>query len=289
MKKFFSNKQFAITAIAIIALCAIIAISTSFETSSVAYASSADMTDEIYYTGLDLPRQETETFSYATKTTESYYINPTFPAYYNLNNTITNTCAPVAGTIILGYYDRYFTDLIPNVTVGRSRNGVYTYYAMTVGATGKQAVIDDLYQRMQTNVSGAGSTQTQYESGLTSYVQSIGYTISYESVLTNGSFDLNKAVAQLKNGKPISLSMVNFCFASVTDSGNSVTLNKNVYDNNHIAVAYGYEKVNYYNANGALIRSEIYLSVSSGLSAETGVYLVNGYGTLNHAKAINIQ
>lgn len=289
MKKFFSNKQFAVTAIVIIAICAIIAISTSFETSSVAYASSADMTDEVYYAGASEPRQETETFSYATKTTESYTINASFPAYYNTNNTITNTCAPVAGSIILGYYDRYFTDLIPNVTVGRERNGKYTYYAMTMGAAGKQAVIEDLYQRMQTNVSAPGSTQAQYESGLTAYVQANGHSISYESVLTNGSFDLNKAVAQLKNGKPISLSMVNFCFATVSDSGSSVTLNKELYDSNHIAIAYGYEKVNYYNASGALIRSEIYLIASSGLTTVTGVYLVNGYGTLNHAKAINIQ
>lgn len=290
MKKCFANKQFAIIVIALIVVFTAISVSTIFATPSVAYASSNEIADdEIYYAGFVTARYETETFSYSTKTTESYFVNATFPNYYNTNNSLQNICAPVAGSNIIAYYARYFNDLIPGVTIGQERNGVFIYYPMRLSAAGKQAVIDELYQRMQTNVTGEGSTQSQYENGLASYVQSKGLAISYQSVLTNGSFDLSKAVAQLKNGNPISLSMIGFCFADVKDSGNSVTLNKRLYDGNHIAIAYGYEKVNYFNANGAITRSEIYLHIATGNENITGVYIVNKYGQLSHAKAVNIQ
>ena len=290
MKKYFSNKQMTASLIALMSIILIIAALTSFGVQYIAYADSsfAESIDEVYYAASGSITKETENFTYATKTTESYSINPTFPDYFNANGALLNTCSNVAGANIIGYYDRYFDELIPDYTAGRLNKSNYIYFPMGYYAEKKQAVINDLYQRMKTNVNGEGNTQTEYKNGLSSYVQSKGLATTYYSVMTSGKFDLEKTKTQLQNGNPISLYMSGYNFTKVTDSGNSVTLEKSLFDGNHIAVAYGYEKVTYLNANGSVLRTEIYLKVSTGYDGITGVYVVNKYGTLNDAEAVHI-
>lgn len=257
---------------------------------AVTYAYAQDGDDaEIYYKGGGTFTEATETFTYATKTTETYEINVNFPNYYNANAALTNTCANAAGASVIGYYDRFYTDLIPNHTPGRTKNALYIYYDMEINAAKKQAVINDLYTRMETNVYREGTTQTQYKNGLASYVAAKGLTASYSSVVTNGSFDLAKAKAQFNNGNPISLFMTGYNFSTVTDENNQVTIQKKLFDSAHIANAYGYAKVRYFDANGNLVRELLYLETSTGFSEITGVYIVNMYGTLKDAESVHIE
>lgn len=289
MKKYFNNKQLSIIALALLASFIAIVLSISCTLPSVTYAySDADSDGEIYYAGGGVARYETETFSYATKSVESYSINTSFPNYYDSSNTLQNSCANVAGANLIGFYDRYFENLIPNMVPGAGKTR-YIYYPMTRDMAKKQAVIDDLYYRMQTNVNGEGCTQEQYKNGLISYVQSKGLSTTFNSVMTNGSLDLNKVKTQLQSGNPISLYLLGFGFTEITDDGSSVVFDKTIYDSNHIAIAYGYEKVDYFGSNGSLLRSEIYLKVATGMVGVSGVYIVNNYGVLNDAEAVNIQ
>jgi len=288
MKKYFNNKQLSIIALALIVSIIAIVLSISCTIPSVTYAYNEAEVEEIYYAAIGIARNETETFSYVTKTVESYSINPTFPDYYNKNATLVNTCANVAGANIIGYYDRYFENLIPNVAPGVGTTK-YTYYPMTKNAVEKQAVINDLYNRMETNINKEGCTQDQYKNGLNSYVKTKNLSTTFNSVMTNGYFDLNKAKAQLQGGNPISLYLLGYGFTKITDNGNTVLFDKKIYDNNHIAIAYGYEKVDYLASNGNVIRSEIYLKVSTGFNGVTGVYVVNNYGKLYDAEAVNIK
>ena len=253
----------------------------------VAYGESND-SYAIYYDSTLSDNRVTESFSYVTKTTETFSINPSFPNYYNTNGSLRNTCANVAGANIIGFYDRYFENLIPNSVpgIGASR---YIYYPMSKNIIANQAVINDLYEKMQTNVGEDGCTQDQYKKGISLYVQNHGYKGAFYSVMTNGNFDLDKAKSQLNMGNPISLYLGGFSFTNVTDTGNIVTFDTFQYDGNHIAITYGYEKVNYYNINGNIIRSEIYLKVSTGLNGVSGVYILNYYGNLYDAESINIQ
>lgn len=141
---------------------------------------------------------------------------------------------------------------------------------------------------MSTNIYDVGSTQTQYKNGLSAYVNSKGLSVSYSSVLTNKRLDLDKVIVQLKNGNPISLFMSGYNFTKLSDNGSVVIWDKYLYDDNHIAVAYGYDKVSYFNSNGSLIRTEVYLKVSTGIYGVDGVYIVNKYGNLNDAESANI-
>lgn len=287
MKRIFNNNQFAIVVSMFVTILIAIIFSVSFTVPTVAYAID-DNVGEIFYASTGSARKDTESFSYVTKTSESYSINPTFPNYYNTNSLLQNTCANVAGANIIGYYDRYFENLIPNIKPGAGTTK-YTYYPMTKNATEKQALINDLYNRMQTNTVGNGNTQTQYKNGISSYVQSKGLNTTYFSVMTNGMFDLNKAKMQLQSGNPISLYMSEYGFTKVVDDGSLVTLNKDVFTGNHIVIAYGYEKASYFDANGKLIRTDIYLKVSTGMNGVSGVYIVNNYGKLNDAEAVCIK
>lgn len=254
---------------------------------SVAYAYD-ESSEEIYYSALGGFVNETESFSYATKDVEKLLINPTFPKYTNVG-TLQNVCANVAGANLIGFYDRYYDSLIPDVTVGYERNNTYTYFPMSINSAKIQNVINDLYTRMGTNTYNSGTTQTQYKNGLASYINEKGYNVTYNSVMTNGSFDLSKATAQFNAGNPISLFMSGFNITTVEDDGSTVTLEKSLFDSTHIAIAYGYEKVTYYNSNGGVIKTEIYIRVTSGIYGVTGNYVLNKYGNLNDAEAAHVS
>lgn len=81
-------------------------------TVALAANNDADKKDEIYYgsfAGGGLVSSEKETFTYARKTTESYFINQSFPKYYNANGDLKNTCANV--TKYYGSDDIFYCDV----------------------------------------------------------------------------------------------------------------------------------------------------------------------------------
>ncbi len=286
MKKNLNYKLLVTSVCVILALLFLLVLTVNSANPTITYAYSEN--EEVYYASLGNSRKETESFTYTTKTVDSYLINPSFPNYYNNNGNLQNTCANVAGANIIGYYDRYYDNLIPDTATGYERNNKYTYYPMKYSINKFQNVINDLYVKMSTNIYDVGSTQTQYKNGLSAYVNSKGLSVSYSSVLTNKHLDLDKVIVQLKKGNPISLFMSGYNFTKLSDNGSVVIWDKYLYDDNHIAVAYGYDKVSYFNSNGSLIRTEVYLKVSTGIYGVDGVYIVNKYGNLNDAESAKI-
>lgn len=250
--------------------------------------------DEIYYSnslysGETIGKSETETINYATKTVTTGRINPSFPNCFNVNDNIENVCANVAGANIINYYDRFYDDLIPNYTSGAMRGSNYIYYGMPVNSDKKQQVINMLNSYMRTNIDYPGTTQDQYKQGLMRYVNEKNKSITYTSILSNNQFDFNKFIAQIQQGNPISLYLSGFNIASISDNGSTATLYKSIYETgNHIMIAYGYQKIAYYNSNGTLIATKTYLEIASGFSAASGVYIVNNNGTLNDIEATHI-
>ncbi|MDE7329251.1 MAG: hypothetical protein K2N57_05860 [Clostridia bacterium] len=245
--------------------------------------------DDILYSETATQNVEIETIYYSWKDTTTYQINSTFPNYYNTNMSLTNTCANVAGANIVGFYDRYYDNLIPDYTTGIQRGNNYTYYPMSLNKDKKQAVINTLYASMKTNTKNDGTTQEDFENGLKAYVQSQGRNISYISVISGGNFNFANFDAELRNGRPVAFFLSGYNFVSFQDSGSQVSMTKNFYSGNHIIVAYGYQKVNYYNANNTLIQSNTYIYVSSGIHNEDGHYLLNSGGNMIAAEAIVID
>ena len=295
MNKLYLKKSLTF-ALAIVVLAAVLATVFGMSAANVAYAT--DVQDDVIYYGEDLQysdsydntQSETEYINYATKQSTYKSINGTFPLYYNLNSNLKNCCANVAGANIVGYYDRFYEDFIPNCTPGFVRNNVYTYYPISMNRTERQGVIDTLYVNMLTNNPNAGTSQTNYKAGLKTYINEKGKSVSYNSVITNGKLDLNKVNAQFDQGNPISLYTQGFNVSAVeATSDTQTTLVKVLFSTNHIMVAYGYLKEDYYDANGRLITSKIYMFVASGIQGlVSNYYIVDNNGILNDAEAVRV-
>ncbi len=245
--------------------------------------------DDILYSEAATQNAEVETIYYSWKDTTKYKINSSFPDYYNTNGSLKNTCANVAGANIIGFYDRYYDNLIPDCTIGIQRGNNYTYYLMALNKDKKQAVINTLYTYMKTNTKSDGTTQEDFQNGLRLYVQSRDRNISYISVMSNGNFNFANFEAELRSGRPVALFLSGYNFVSFNDLGTHVLISKNFYGGNHIVVAYGYQKVNYYNADNTLILSNTYIHVSSGINNEDGYYLLNSGGNMIAAEAVAIN
>lgn len=279
----------------IIASLFVFAISAFFATSLPEYeseepkkATATTYSDDALYSETATQSVETETFSYSRKEVVSYKINNSFPNYYNTNISLTNTCANVAGANVIGYYDRYYDELIPDCASGILRGTNYVYYEMFLFKEKKQAVIDWLYTAMKTNTIDDGTTEDDCLEGLAEYVQQKGRSITYSSVMTGTELNFDEFETELKEGKPIMFFLSGYNFVSVNDSGNSVTITINEYTGNHIVVAYGYQKIDYYDANNSLIESNIYIFISTGIESTSGFYLLNYGGNINSAKAVDM-
>lgn len=205
------------------------------------------------------------------------------PRYRQLTN-MTNACGTVAGTTIVGFYDKYFPNLIPNWVSYYEASGLYRLQDTTY----VPAVMNELYTLMRTNVDDVGVSENDFKTGLQTYVNNRGHNLTYTSVRNwlgklnfdecKTALDQNKVIALLtKAGEVYDIGMYDGYDAidPITISGA------------HIMVAYGYYQVEYYNANG-LFRTDTYLKVATGRSPQSLAYYKIDSNNLNAAYIVNI-
>lgn len=244
-----------------------------------------------YYTGTTGVTLVTETVNYTRYTVTEGNANPFCPQYYNLDSgTYPNACAPIGGSIVVGFYDRYRTNLIPSVNPGFLINGIYRYFPMASNATAIQSVIGSLYTSMGTNSLAPGTTRTQYQTGLSTYVSNAGYSISFTSVMSGGALDIDSIISQLESGKVVTLYIANPNLCSVSFGSSSATYTIDSYTGNHIEIAYRYKLIRYYDSINSNFRTDILLGVSTGMSEEMSGWYYVGYSATNldHADATYI-
>lgn len=224
------------------------------------------------YVGGDLiATYATEVISYVSKevVADITTANGT-PSYYAVNG-MQNACGPVAGGIIVGFYDKYYGDLIPN----------WDSYYSTGRYKGQNSanvtpLIQDLYTRMQTNVAAPGVSESEFKDGLQSYVVAHGYNMQYISLGNGNSFNYSAFKSAVNNNE------VSVLFVQPSNLYTYQTINNEDYltsaniSGNHIMVAYGYFEVKYTLSNGT--RTDKYLRVSTGWADNSGgFYKVGSY------------
>lgn len=224
---------------------------------------------------------ESFTFDYKVENITKFNIG--LPEYKGLGS---NNCSPTAGGIVMGYYDIFKPNLIPNYESAIYYNGVY-YYDGQCGTV--YNTISEIYNLMGTNVGGDGTTLSGFKNGLSNYVSGKGYSLQYESVMQNG-LNVNSLKTKLTDGKPVVLFIKGFTFTSFNSS--LITATSEEYygktsGNRHTCVAYGYRTVSYYR-NGRAFRSDTYMLVSFG-DESTGYLLMNDMTSIEDAYAIVIQ
>ena len=197
---------------------------------------------------------------------------------------LTNACGAVAGAELVAFYDRYFPDLIPDWTPYYTSNNNYRRQDSTY----IPAVMRQLYTLMRTNVDDVGVSRTDFLNGLTSYFNSKGRQISYQSVKSGNTLDYNQCKNAIDNNKAIVLFTLPTNVYEVFISTNQDSIASVSISGAHIMVIYGYYEVRYYNSNG-LFRTDLYLNVAMGQTGYTYMYYKAESTTTQAAYIVNVQ
>lgn len=214
---------------------------------------------------------------------------PSAPSLGIHDSSLQNACATVAGANIVTFYDRFYSELVPDYTPGvMTPMGFYMYYPDR-GLTPTVNLVSTLHSLMN---SSDGTTENEFKSGLESYASSKGRSVSYTSFY-NSSTNVNLSVldtafSQNKVGI-IMCSTYNFVLGiSNPDGMNVVNVVKQNSQVGHMMMVYGYEIYNYY-VGGALVRTDTFLSVSSGYAdGSQGYILLNDDLTIDKAYVVTI-
>ncbi len=220
------------------------------------------------------------TITYGHKTVTESGIQFGLPEYSPVTGT---SCANTAGAILIGYYDRFHTELIPNY---QPYLMVGTSLVYRIGG----AAVDDLMYQLKTlmGTDDTGTTYTGFNAGMSSYAQSKGCTYTTTNLFTNNTFDFNRYKTTVDGGTPVAFFFNGYAVGATVNGSGSDTINNAVSVNTHVAIGYGYKEDIYYDANNNVISTQRFIRVSSGLALYGLCYFNLNYGTMNKAIAVTI-
>ena len=202
------------------------------------------------------------------------------------SDTLENACGPIGGGIVVGYYDKYFQNLIPNYTNYYPATGKYR----PIDNTYIPAMLQEMYTLMQTNVVAPGVSEDECLDGLEAYVEGKGYSIRYRAVKPyNGTFSHTAYQNAINNGQPVIMfcDSVQLVQASEYDTYNQIGVEQESQD--HIIVGFGYQIYRYYDVNGNNFRTDTYLAVATGWNLnKIGFVKINSDSWLDSAFAVDI-
>lgn len=226
----------------------------------------------------------TFTISYARKTTQEYSIQYDLP---NINGSFQNgSCGHTAGAILLIYWDRFYTNIIPNyepmMTVG-------PFVRYKTGSTEVFALGQELIDLMLIGDPHPGTTFSEFQLGMETLVERQGYTYTTTNLFSNGNFNFNNYKNSVENNIPVALFLTDFNMLNGISEGDGVdTIGNGYCPVSHVTAACGYKIDTYYDANNNVIQTRNYIKVASGLiSYNIGYLNINGVTTIS--KAISIQ
>ena len=198
------------------------------------------------------------------------------------------TCVPIAGANILGFYDRYYTELIPNFDPGIVYGGTHYMYKSAdsnVTAATMQLAADMGLKNPATE----GATIDDFKTGFVKYCNRKSLNVSFESTMQNKSFSYASAKAQLDAGKPVIIFCSGFNLALISQLDNSDSIVLRTCVDTHAMTVFGYTEITYTLSNGST-RLDTYLYVASGVLSQPSAYVYMGSDiTIDDAYAITIN
>lgn len=238
------------------------------------------------YSGSGNTTEIRETVNYSSKIENLYTMKGNLPNYSGVEG--GTNCANVAGGVLVGFYDRFCENLIPNFQSYRVLGTTIVYKSSTDEST---KVIADLNNLMETDNNQLGTTFTGFESGMVKYSQLHGYTYKSENILTGGNFDFDKYKSSVENNKPVALFLNNYAFLDGIQESEEQDIIKSTHTTlSHVVIACGYKQNNYYNSNGQKIAEKIYLKVCSGITSRGICYLnINSVSKVDKAVSVIIS
>ncbi len=224
---------------------------------------------------------ETERITYTTRTvTRSHLLAIMYPSF-NYSPAV-GSCGCIAGANVLGFYDRYYENLIPNHDAGTMYSDMFLYNTEDSAVV---QVIETLYEYMGTE--HVGTTEDEFLDGMRRYCNEKGRTISFSSCMSSNSFDFSSAQRKMEANQPIILFLSGYNTVALTTEGNTDIVSYRVSDVNHIMIAFGYSVVDYVTSSGVITYN--FFDVATGLSGmNIGLYDINYKTKINDALAVNI-
>lgn len=239
--------------------------------------------DGFKYFGDSTPTDVNEEIAYAKRNNSSYDFPNGLPGYMSSNADNKNSCGPSSGSIVIGYYDYFCPNLVPDYSTTYVLNNRVRYYPQSAEI---DAVIDTLYYDMNTN---QGVTFSDYKAGLEKYVKRNGYSVSYTSVMSGSNLDYSAFKNKIAEAQPVVFFLNTFNLTTgPLGYNNTDRVLMHYYTSTHVMTGYGYRQVEYYNANNVIFRIDNYVSVSSALSPKIGYMRLNDNMKIDHAIAVDI-
>ena len=231
--------------------------------------------------------EQIQTVSYSTKSTDTYSIQYDLPNYHGSIEGMTS-CANLAGAVIIGYYDRFNENLIPNYKSYIQLGSILRY---KTGTDEVFALVQQLYELMGTDVGHLGTTFSEFQDGMNQYVTGKGYTYTTANMFSYGEFSLSNYKDAVEDGKPVAIFLTGFALVNdITESGTTDTISSGYSPKTHVVVGCGYRTDTYYNASGAVITTRNYLKVASGFDTYGIGYLnINSLGQIDRAVSVQIS
>ncbi len=226
----------------------------------------------------------TFTISYDRKTTQEYSIQYDLP---DIDASFENgSCAQTAGAIILLYWDRFCTNIVPNYDP-MATVGPFVFYK---GVTQEAENLGlELVELMQIGEPHEGTTFSEFQLGMETLVERQGYTYTTTNLFSNGSFNFNNYKNSVENNIPVALFLTDFNMLNGISEGDGIDTIGNGYCSvSHVTAACGYKIDTYYDANNNVIQTRNYIKVASGLNSY-GIGYLNNNGVTTVSKAISIQ
>lgn len=219
--------------------------------------------------------------NYEDKSDNEYKMVLKHPDYTASNHIAA--CACIAGSNVIGFYDRYDENLIPNHKSGTVFQGQFLYGMQD---TYIYELADQLYTDMGTD--NEGTTVTQFKNGMMTFCDRKGKGISFSSCMRGGRFDYSLAKSYMEANQPVVLFCSGYNVAAIWTNDNYDDIAYYESTANHVMVGFGYMEVNYTlsSASSALYQ---YVKVASGTNSRpNGYYDINYNTKINDAYAINI-
>lgn len=221
------------------------------------------------------------TINFDSYTMEQNYVTRGCPIYRNL--TQENSCAPLAGSILVSYYDYNCPNLLANYESCYIYNGNYYFKPQNAQVIDMK---EYLYELMGTNTIQPGTSVNQFKTGLTAYANEKGYNTTYTDC---GNVDINDIKAAFNQQKPVVLFMSGYDYyniGGISIGDNSMTLHGHRSTSGHVVIAFAYRKYTYYQ-NNSVSRIDEYLYCAFGDGTE-GLIALNSDTHIDNSYAVTI-
>ncbi|MDE5766062.1 MAG: hypothetical protein K2I17_02715 [Clostridia bacterium] len=174
------------------------------------------------------------------------------------NNGWTGGCAAVAGGNLIGYYDRYYEDLIPNHTAGISNGELFIYYYADEYVNN---MISTLYSYM--GGSGAGISEDGFKSGMKRYCSDKGLSCDFTSLKSGGKLSYDSVKSCINGGNPLVLFLNTYTVCTTMELDTYGYIYYQISQGNHVMPGFGYRNVKYTHSDGS-VSDYKYINVTTG-------------------------